>query len=161
MKVSWRVCMANLRKLGRGTKHRRSMLRTLVSHVIRHGRIKTTVTRAKEIRKIVDKMVTLAKKNTPSSRLMAFKYLFGRKHPITGEPSTYNKLLHEVASRFQDRQGGYTRTIRLGNRKGDNAPMCLFGFVDVVPSRKVLDELALQNTTIEQPAQIPPAEENQ
>ena len=102
------------RKLGRDNKHRRSMLATLTKQLILNERIVTTETRAKEVRKSFDKMVTYGKKGTLVSRRLAFAFLHNDEKCV-------NKVFNELAPRYKDRNGGYTRIIKMTERKGDNA----------------------------------------
>ena len=102
------------RKLGRETRHRRSMLATLTKQLIEHERIVTTETRAKEVRKSFDKMVTYGKKGTLVSRRLALAFLENDKKSV-------DKIFNELAPRYKDRNGGYTRIIKMTERKGDSA----------------------------------------
>ena len=102
------------RKLGRDNKHRRSMLATLTKQLILNERIVTTETRAKEVRKSFDKMVTYGKKGTLVSRRLALAFLYNDEKCV-------NKVFNELAPRYKDRNGGYTRIIKMTERKGDNA----------------------------------------
>ena len=113
--------MANYRKLGRKTSHRNLMLRNLTTDVLRHGKITTTVTRAKETKRMVEKMITLGKKGDLSSRRAALAY-------ITDE-TVVSKLFAEIAAKYTERNGGYTRVIKLGERRGDSAPMSILELV--------------------------------
>ncbi len=109
-----------LKKLSKPTDQRLALLNSGVSSLIQHGRVKTTLTRAKEFKKIVEKLITLAKKGQVHSRREAYKKLGDRD---------IVKTLFDMAPRFADRPGGYTRIIKIGNRKGDNAPLALIEFV--------------------------------
>ncbi len=102
------------RKLGRTNKHRRSMLATLTKQLIENEKIVTTETRAKEVRKSFDKMVTYGKKGTLVSRRLALAFLHN-------DEACVNKVFNELAPRYKDRNGGYTRIIKLTERKGDSA----------------------------------------
>ena len=102
------------RKLGRDNKHRRSMLATLTKQLILNERIVTTETRAKEVRKSFDKMVTYGKKGTLVSRRLALAFLENDKKAV-------EKVFSVLAPRYKDRNGGYTRIIKMTERKGDNA----------------------------------------
>ena len=102
------------RKLGVDTKHRRSMLANLTKEVIMNGKIITTDTRAKEVRKFVDKMITYAKKGDLGSRRQALAFL-------NNDKTLVKKLFEEYAVTYKDRNGGYTRTIKLKERIGDDA----------------------------------------
>ena len=102
------------RKLGRDNKHRRSMLATLTKQLIENERIVTTETRAKEVRKTFDKMVTYGKKGTLVSRRLALAFLHNDSKAVY-------KVFNELAPRYKDRNGGYTRIIKKSERKGDSA----------------------------------------
>ena len=102
------------RKLGRETRHRRSMLSNMTRELILKERIVTTETRAKEVRKSFDKMVTYGKKGTLVSRRLALAFLQNDKKAV-------EKVFNELAPRYKDRNGGYTRIIKMTERKGDNA----------------------------------------
>lgn len=102
------------RKLGRDNKHRRSMLATLTKQLIENERIVTTETRAKEVRKTFDKMVTYGKKGTLVSRRLALAFLHNDNKAV-------DKVFNELAPRYKDRNGGYTRIIKKSERKGDSA----------------------------------------
>ena len=102
------------RKLGRDNKHRRSMLATLTKQLIENERIVTTETRAKEVRKTFDKMVTYGKKGTLVSRRLALAFLHNDSKAV-------DKVFNELAPRYKDRNGGYTRIIKKSERKGVSA----------------------------------------
>ena len=102
------------RKLGRDNKHRRSMLATLTKQLIENERIVTTETRAKEVRKTFDKMVTYGKKGTLVSRRLALAFLHNDKKAV-------DKVFNDLAVKYKDRNGGYTRIIKKSVRKGDSA----------------------------------------
>ena len=102
------------RKLGRDNKHRRSMLATLTKQLIENERIVTTETRAKEVRKSFDKMVTYCKKGTLVSRRLALAFLHNDKKAV-------DKVFNDLAVKYKDRNGGYTRIIKMTERKGDSA----------------------------------------
>jgi large subunit ribosomal protein L17 len=111
------------RKLGRDNKHRRSMLATLTKQLILNETIETTETRAKEVRKTFDKMISYGKKNTLVSRRLALAFLHNDEECV-------NKVFNELAPRFAERNGGYTRIIKTTERKGDNALMVILTLVD-------------------------------
>ena len=113
--------MPGTRKLGRPTAHRNAMLRGMVTYLFENGSIETTLTRAKEVRSIADKMITLGKKNTLATYRKALGY-------ITKE-DVANKLFKEIAPKYADRNGGYTRVTRLGPRRGDAAEMAIIELV--------------------------------
>ena len=114
--------MPGTRKLGRPTAHRNAMLRGMVTYLIENGSIETTLTRAKEVRSLAEKMITLGKKNTLASRRAALAY-------ITKE-DVVKKLFDEVAPNYMSRNGGYTQIFKLGPRRGDAAEMALIRLID-------------------------------
>ena len=114
------------KKLGRDSAHRKALFANLTAALIEHGRIKTTETKAKAVRPIAEKMVTLGRDGTIHARRQALAYL--RTQEIV------HQLFSEVAPRFSERPGGYTRIVKLGPRQGDAAPMAYLEFVDFVPS---------------------------
>ena len=103
------------RKLNRSPSHRRAMLRNMVTSLLEHEEIRTTSPKAKEVRRIAEQMITLGKKGDLHHRRQAIAFLFDDK--VVG------KLFDDLAPRYGERQGGYTRLTKLGPRKGDNAPM--------------------------------------
>ena len=105
--------MPGYRKLGRDAAHRKAMLRNLVTDLLREGRITTTEMRAKETRRIAEKMITLGKRGDLHARRQALAYIF--------DEDVVTKLFDEIAPNYDDRQGGYTRILKLGPRRGDNA----------------------------------------
>ncbi|MGI5925032.1 MAG: 50S ribosomal protein L17 [Lentisphaerae bacterium] len=109
-------------KIGRTSAHRRSLLANAVCSLIEHGRITTTLVKAKEIRRLADKMVTLGKEGTLHARRQAIAEL----HQV----DKVGKLFSEIAPGFKERQGGYTRLMKLGPRIGDGAEMCILEFVE-------------------------------
>ena len=113
--------MAQLRKLGRTTPHRRAMLRNLTTDLLREGRIETTVTRARETRRMAEKMITLGKRGDLHARRQALAYIF--------DESVVTKLFEEIAPEYADRQGGYTRILKKGPRRGDGAEMAIIELV--------------------------------
>ena len=113
--------MPGTRKLGRPTDHRKAMLRAMVTFLLENGQIETTVTRAKEVRAVAEKMITIAKTNDLHSKRQVMAY-------VTKE-SVAKKLFDEIAPNYADRQGGYTRIIKTGPRRGDAAEMALIQLV--------------------------------
>ncbi|MDO9578641.1 MAG: 50S ribosomal protein L17 [Candidatus Cloacimonadales bacterium] len=109
------------RKFGLEKDHRELMLKNLVSSLVEHGRINTTVARAKEIRGLAERMITHAKKDTIHYRRQVYKVLQDR--------SLVKKVFAELAPKFAEREGGYTRVLKNGYRKGDCAPMAIIEFV--------------------------------
>jgi large subunit ribosomal protein L17 len=115
------------RKLGRDSAHRKALYSNLAGALIEHGRIKTTEAKAKEVRPIVEQMITLGKRGDVSAHRQAVAFLRSK--------SVAHMLFSEVAPRFADRPGGYTRVVKLGPRQGDAAPMAYLELVDYVPER--------------------------
>jgi large subunit ribosomal protein L17 len=111
------------RKLGRDNKHRRSMLATLTKQVVNNESITTTDTRAKEVRKFVDKMITYGKKGDLVSRRKALAFLHNDK-------ATVDKIFNDLAKRYENRNGGYTQILKLAERRGDDALMVILKLVD-------------------------------
>ncbi|KRM53115.1 50S ribosomal protein L17 [Ligilactobacillus araffinosus] len=124
------------RKLGRTSGHRKSMLRNLTTDVIVNGKIVTTEQRAKEVRRQVEKMITLGKKGDLASRRRAAAYLMDVVADVKEDgddivvQTALQKLFDEVAPRFKDRNGGYTRIIKMQERRGDAAKMAVLELVD-------------------------------
>ena len=111
------------RKLGRDNKHRRSMLATLTKQVIMNESITTTETRAKEVRKFVDKMITYGKKADLVSRRKALAFLHNDKQVV-------DKIFNELVPRYQNRNGGYTQILKLDERRGDGALVVILKLID-------------------------------
>jgi len=123
------------RKLGRDNKHRRSMLATMTKQVVMNESITTTDTRAKEVRKFVDKMITYGKKGDLVSRRKALAFLHNDKEVI-------NKIFNDLAKRYEKREGGYTQILKLGERRGDNALMVVLKLVEEKKPAKTEDKKA-------------------
>ena len=113
--------MPGTRKLNRPTDQRLAMLRALVTFLLEKGRIETTVARAKEVRAMTDKMITLGKENTLHSKRQVFAF-------VTKE-AVVKKLFDEIAPKYTDRNGGYTRIIKTGPRRGDAAEMAIIELI--------------------------------
>jgi len=113
---------SGLRKLNRTSSHRLAMLRNMSNSLLRHEVIKTTLPKAKELRRVVEPMITLGKKPSLSNRRLAFNRLRDRDNVV--------KLFSELGPRYQTRNGGYLRILKYGFRKGDNAPMALVELLD-------------------------------
>ncbi len=109
------------RKLGRSSAHRKAMFRNMVTSLFEHERIVTTEKKAKELRPIAEKMITLAKRGDLHARRQALSYIQSK--------DVVAKLFDEIQGQFTDRQGGYTRIIKTGNRQGDAAPMAIIELV--------------------------------
>ena len=116
--------MPGTRKLGRTTAHRKAMLRGMVTLLLENGQVETTLTRAKEVRSVAEKMITLGKKNTLASRRAALAY-------ITKE-DVVTKVFSELAPLYENRAGGYTQIFKLGPRRGDGAEMAIVKLIDYV-----------------------------
>lgn len=114
--------MPGTRKLGRTSDHRKSMLRGMVTYLIENGQIETTVTRAKEVRAMAEKMITVGKDNSLHAKRQVYSY-------ITKE-AVAKKLIEEVSPKYADRNGGYTRIIKTGPRRGDAAEMCIIELIN-------------------------------
>lgn len=111
-----------LRKLNRTSSHRLAMLRNMTNSLLRHETIKTTLPKAKELRRVVEPMITLGKKPSLANRRLAFDRLRDREMVV--------KLFNELGPRFASRNGGYLRILKMGFRLGDNAPMALVELLD-------------------------------
>ena len=111
-----------LRKLNRTSEHRQAMLRNMMNSLLTHEVIKTTLPKAKELRRVVEPMITLAKEPILANKRLAFDRLRDRDVVV--------KLFNELGPRFKARPGGYTRILKMGFRVGDNAPMALIELVD-------------------------------
>ena len=116
------------RKLGRDAAHRKALYANLTAALIEHGRIKTTVAKAKEVRPIAEEMITLGKRGDVAAHRQAVAFL--RSKEIA------HMLFADVAPRFADRPGGYTRVVKLGPRQGDAAEMAYLELVDYTPTRR-------------------------
>jgi large subunit ribosomal protein L17 len=113
------------RKLGRDSAHRKALYANLTASLIEHGRIKTTVAKAKEVRPVAEEMITLGRRGDVPARRQALKFL--RSQDVV------HKLFSDVGPRFVDRPGGYSRIVKLGPRQGDAAEMAYLELVDYVP----------------------------
>jgi large subunit ribosomal protein L17 len=118
-----------LRKLNRTTSHRLAMLQNMMNSLIEHEAIKTTLPKAKELRRVIEPMITLAKKPTLANKRLAFDRLRDRDSVV--------KLFAELGPRYNTRPGGYTRILKMGFRVGDNAPMALVELVDRPDAKEV------------------------
>ena len=117
------------RKLGRTSAQRKAMLRDLTTDLIINERIETTETRAKELRSVVEKMITLGKRGDLHARRQAAAYIRNEVANAETNKDALQKLFADVATRYEDRQGGYTRIMKLGPRRGDGAPMAVIELV--------------------------------
>lgn len=113
--------MSKKRKLGRATAHRMAMLRALVTFLLENGKIETTVTRAKEVRSLAEKMITLAKVDDLHNKRMAMAFITKK--------DVVRKLFGEIAPSYADKNGGYTRITKLGPRRGDAAEMAIIELI--------------------------------
>ena len=113
--------MPGTRKLGRTSDHRKAMLRAMVTYLLENGQIETTVTRAKEVRAVAEKMITLGKSNDLHSKRQVLAY-------VTKE-GVVKKLFDEIAPKYAERNGGYTQIIKIGPRRGDAAEMAIIKLV--------------------------------
>ena len=114
------------KKLGRDSAHRKALYANLAGSLIEHGRIKTTLAKAKEVRPVAEEMITLGRRGDVPARRQALKFL--RSQDVV------HKLFSDVGPRFTDRPGGYSRIVKLGPRQGDAAEMAYLELVDYVPS---------------------------
>ena len=124
-----------LRKLNRTSEHRLAMLRNMMNSLIEHEAIKTTLPKAKELRRVIEPMITLAKEATVANRRLAFNRLRDRDSVV--------KLFNELGPRYITRPGGYTRILKMGFRVGDNAPMAFVELVD----RPEIQDVATSETS--------------
>ena len=113
--------MPGTRKLGRTSDHRKAMLRGMVTFLLENGQIETTVTRAKEVRAVAEKMITIGKNNDLHSNRQVMSY-------VTKE-SVAKKLFDEISPKYADRNGGYTQIVKIGPRRGDAAEMAIIKLV--------------------------------
>lgn len=132
-------------KLGRDSGHRRCLVANMLKELVVRGKIRTTVPKAKRIKRYADKMVTLAKEGTLAARRRAIAKMMIRFNPLTskearlakegmtnalnGDRAVIRELFEVIGPRFQERQGGYTRITRVGNRVGDGAELCVLEFL--------------------------------
>ena len=114
--------MPGTRKIGRPTAHRKAMMRGMVTLLLENGQVETTLTRAKEVRSIAEKMITLGKKNTLASRRAALAFITKRAVVV--------KLFDELAPKYAERQGGYTQIFKIGPRRGDAAEMAIIKLIE-------------------------------
>ena len=135
------------RKLNRTSSHRKALLMNMSNALIKHEQITTTLPKAKELRPFIEKVVTLGKKGDLSSRRKAMSILQDEKMT--------KKIFDTLAGRYSDRNGGYTRIIKLGNRYGDNAPTAVIEFVDRDEEAKGLDSGPVVEKKITEEEQLP------
>ena len=140
--------MPGTRKLGRTSDHRKAMLRGMVTYLLENGSVETTLTRAKEVQPLAEKMITLGKKNTLAARRQALAF-------ITKE-SVVRKLFDTIAPEYADRNGGYTQIFKIGPRRGDAAEMAIIRLVPVAapaepekPAKKAAKKAAAKTAKAE------------
>jgi len=138
-------------KLGRSVAHRDALLSNQVCSLVEHGRIKTTLAKAKAVRPLAEKMVTLGKRGDLHARRLAAGEL--------GQKLAVKKLFEEIAPRSADRKGGYTRIIKLGPRKSDSAPMAYIEWVDSAPVAEPEAPIEVKAKKAPKAAAVTPAEE--
>lgn len=117
------------RKFGRNADHRKAMLRNLATSVILYGKVETTEAKAKDMRSVVDELITLGKRGDLHARRQAAAYIRNVVADETKSQTVLQKLFDEVAPKYADRNGGYTRVVKTGTRKGDAAPMAYIELV--------------------------------
>ena len=117
------------RKFNRTSSHRQAMMSNLASSLILHKRIQTTDAKSKELRGFVERLVTYAKSGDVHGRRLIQKKIHGKR-----AKQIANILIHDIAPTYQNRNGGYTRLIKLNNRKNDNAPVSMIEFIDIAPT---------------------------
>jgi large subunit ribosomal protein L17 len=139
------------RKLGRDASHRKALYSNLTGALIEHGRIKTTVAKAKEVRPVAEQMITLGRRGGVHARRQALKFL--RSQDVV------HKLFDEVGPRFKDRDGGYSRIVRIGPRLGDAAEMAYLELVDFLPEAAPPRRRRRRQEEVEEEPQAEPAEE--
>lgn len=122
------------KRLGRPTEHREAMLTNLLQSLIKHGRITTTLVRAKELQRLADRVVTIAKKRSHAAYVQLTKYIKSEREILIP------KLMEEIAPKFAERNGGYTRVVKLGFRRGDAAPTAIIEYLYEVLTGKKLEE---------------------
>jgi large subunit ribosomal protein L17 len=133
------------RKLGRDASHRKALYANLAGALIEHGRIKTTVAKAKEVRPIAEQMITLGRRGGVHARRQALAYL--RSQDVV------HKLFSDVGPRFADRPGGYSRIVRIGPRPGDSAEMVYLELVDFLPEPPAPRRRRAEREEAEEPAE--------
>lgn len=137
------------RKLNRTSSHRKAMFINMAAALVKHEQIKTTLPKAKELRPVVDRLITLGKRGPTD--------LHARRQAITklgGDAKLADKLFTTLADRYSDRPGGYTRVIRAGFRYGDNAPMAVIELIDRDPNAKGQDSGPVQEMAVEEAEEV-------
>ena len=115
-------------KLGRTSSHRKAMLRNMVTSFLKYEKIRTTDVKAKELKQVAEKMITLGKRGDLHARRQALAFV--------RDPEVVGKLFSDLSARFRDRAGGYTRIVKMGYRTGDNAPLSVIELIGLVPKEK-------------------------
>jgi len=115
-------------KLGRTSSHRKAMLRNMVTSFLKYEMVKTTDVKAKELKRVAEKMITLGKRGDLHARRQALAFV--------RDPSVVGKLFSDLSERYRERAGGYTRIVKMGFRTGDNAPLSMLEFIDAVQRQK-------------------------
>ena len=143
------------RKLGRTSSHRKALFRNMVTSLFEHERVQTTDAKAKEVRRVAEKLITLGKRGDLSSRRRALAYIHDK--------GVVHKLFAEIAPRFEARPGGYTRILKLGNRRGDNAPISVLELVTEAyapgpAQKKAAPKKAKVVAPVEEPVEEAPVE---
>ena len=115
-------------KLGRTSSHRKAMLRNMVTSFLKYEKVKTTDAKAKELKRVAEKMITLGKRGDLHARRQALAFV--------RDPSVVGKLFSDLSERYRERAGGYTRIVKMGYRTGDNAPLSMLEFIDAVQRQK-------------------------
>lgn len=136
--------MPGTRKLGRTSDHRRAMLRGMVTYLFENGKVETTVTRAKEVRAMAEKMITIAKVDSLHSKRQVLAY-------VTKE-DVVKKLFDEIAPKYQDVKGGYTRITKTRARRGDAAEMCIIELCDTATAAPEAPKAAAKKSAAKKPA---------
>tara|TARA_Y100001970_G_scaffold282326_2_gene394954 strand:- start:344 stop:778 length:435 start_codon:yes stop_codon:yes gene_type:complete len=135
------------RKLNRNSSHRKALFSNLASSLVLHKKIITTEAKGKELRKYIDRLVTYAKRGDLHGRRLIQKKIAGKRSKLVA-----NILIHDIAPIFSNRNGGYTRMIKLNNRKNDNASVSIIEFVDITPSSEI--ELADESVANEEKGDV-------
>jgi large subunit ribosomal protein L17 len=124
------------RQLGRNSSHRKAMYRNMAASLIMHETIRTTVPKAKELRRVIEPMITLAKEDSVANRRLAFSRL--------RDKASVGKLFRELGPRFKTRPGGYLRILKMGHRPGDAAPMALIQLMDQPVEAELVEDAAAE-----------------
>ena len=132
------------RKLGRTSSHRKALFRNMVTSLFEHERVQTTDAKAKEVRRVAEKLITLGKRGDLGSRRRALSYIHDK--------GVVHKLFTEISPRFEGRPGGYTRIMKLGNRRGDNAPISVLELVQEAHVPRPAKKKPVPAVSAQQPA---------